>query len=502
MNITWKIIFGLGINAAVLATIGFIAYSNMQSSLDNNKWVDHTHAVLEESQLVLSRLKDAETGQRGFLLTGKERYLDPYNSAVEQLKGSVNQLRNLTIDNPVETQRCDKLEELISDKLSELAETINLKRVGKIEAAMAIVNSDRGKNLMEAARKIVSDIDTTERTLLVKRNDQASLSSTNTGYIIVWGIGGGLICLILTGYALNRSIVVPLRQQSEERARIIMALSDAINNLSTASSEILAIVAQGASGAQEQAAAISETVSTVDEIAQTSSQGADSARVVAESARQCDQMGQAGNQAVENTVSCMEDLRSQSESMAENILGLAEQAQSIGEITALVDNIAEQTNLLALNAAIEAARAGESGRGFAVVAAEIKTLAEQSKKATAQVRKILTEIQRATNTSVIATEESTKTIVSGMNIASRAGETIKGLMISLGEAATLSNQISSFSLQQTTAIKQIQQAMKNINEVTQQNLASTRQSEMTAQQLATIGNKLQGLSSELMQKEN
>lgn len=134
-------------------------------------------------------------------------------------------------------------------------------------------------------------------------------------------------------------------------------------------------------------------------------------------------MGQTGNHAVESTVTCMDQLRGQ---------------------------------FLALNAAIEAARAGEHGRGFSFVAAEIKTLADQSKKATVQVRQILMEIQKATNSSVIATEESTKTIVTGMNVASKAGETIRALMLSLGEAAALSAQISSFSAQQNTAIKQIQ----------------------------------------------
>ncbi|MBY0357460.1 MAG: CHASE3 domain-containing protein [Candidatus Obscuribacterales bacterium] len=500
MNITWKIVIGLGFNAIILAVIGLVAYSNSLNLANNNMWVSHTHAVIDSARQVLSHLKDAETGQRGFLLTGSEQYLEPYNGAVNQIKASIQNLRTLTIDNPIETQRCDRLEEAAADKLTELSETIKLYHQSGADAALALVKTDKGKVYMTTARKIIADIDSTEKKLLQERNIEAEKATMITNSIMIWGIGAGIVSLLITGYILNRLIVLPLEGQSRERAKTLGALSEAISNLSAASSEILAIVAQGASGAQEQAAAISETVSTVDEIAQTSTQGAENAKTVAESARQCDQLSQSGNQAVENTILSMEQLRGQSEQMAESILGLAEQAQSIGDITSLVDNIAEQTNLLALNAAIEAARAGEHGKGFSVVAAEIKTLADQSKKATAQVRQILTEIQKATNSSVIATEESTKTIVTGMNVASRAGETIRTLVSSLGEAAALATQISSFSVQQTTAIKQIQQAMKNINEVTQQNLASTRQSEMTAQQLATIGSKLQSLSSELSDK--
>ena len=97
-----------------------------------------------------------------------------------------------------------------------------------------------------------------------------------------------------------------------------------------------------------------------------------------------------------------------SRAIAEHILALSEQTQQIGEIIAAVNDLADQSNLLALNAAIEASRAGEQGRGFAVVAHEIRSLAEQSKAATAQVRTILSDIQRATNAAVMATEQGTK----------------------------------------------------------------------------------------------
>src|SRR5207245_6843068 len=111
----------------------------------------------------------------------------------------------------------------------------------------------------------------------------------------------------------------------------------------------------------------------------------------------------------------------QVESTGENILALAEQAQAISQIISSVNDIAEQTNLLALNAAIEASRAGEHGKGFSVVAAEVKSLADQSKKATAQVRQILGEIQKATNTAVLSTEQVTKGVASAGNVAGEAG---------------------------------------------------------------------------------
>src|ERR1700730_3085204 len=121
------------------------------------------------------------------------------------------------------------------------------------------------------------------------------------------------------------------------------------------------------------------------------------ARVVSPLAEKPSLVAVDGVQAAQHAADGMADLREKVESIAENILALSEQSQRIGEIIATVNDLADQSNLLALNAAIEASRAGEQGRGFAVVATEIRNLAEQSKAATAQVRTILGDIQRATN---------------------------------------------------------------------------------------------------------
>ena len=107
---------------------------------------------------------------------------------------------------------------------------------------------------------------------------------------------------------------------------------------------------------------------------------------------------------------------------------LSEQSTAIGEITATVADIAEQSNLLAVNAAIEAAKAGEQGKGFAVVAQEVKSLAEQSKQATGQVRSILSDIQKGINTAVMLTERGSKASEAGVKQSAVAGESIQVLV--------------------------------------------------------------------------
>jgi methyl-accepting chemotaxis protein len=277
--------------------------------------------------------------------------------------------------------------------------------------------------------------------------------------------------------------------------QLLGAIAETGNSLASASSELLAGTTQQASSAQEQAAAVAETVSTVDEVQQTSEQAAQRAKAVADSAQRAAEIGKTGRQAVEESVAAMASVKGQTESIAESILALAERAQAIGEIIASVNDVAEQTNLLALNAGIEAARAGEHGAGFSVVAREIKDLADQAKKATAQVRQILGEIQKATNNAVMVTEEGSKSVNTTIKTITRAGETIRQLAATIDEAATAAHQITASATQQATGMGQVQQAMRDISQATHQSTAATKQAERAAQDLNALGAKLKELLS-------
>lgn len=279
----------------------------------------------------------------------------------------------------------------------------------------------------------------------------------------------------------------------EAKRKLLRTVNETAQNVASAAAEILAATTQQASGAQEQAAAVSQTVTTVDEVSQTSDQAAQRAKAVADSSQRTVEISRSGRKAVDEAVAVMGSVKEQVEALAESILALAEQAQQIGEIIATVNEIAEQTNLLALNAAIEAARAGDQGKGFAVVASEVKALAEQSKKATAQVRQILGDIQKATNGAVMATEDGTKSVNSAIKVVDQAGETIRTLADTINETAQAAAQIAASSGQQAVGMAQIHQAMKNISQVTNQTLASTRQAERAAQDLDGLGSKLKDI---------
>lgn len=304
-------------------------------------------------------------------------------------------------------------------------------------------------------------------------------SASAARQMVGWGAALAILAGILSALLLNNAITKPLQETSSV--------------IASGAAEILSATTEQAAGANQTMAAVSETVATVDEVTQTAEQAAQRARAVADSAQRVVEMGKAGRKSVEESIAGMQSVRTQVESIGASILSLADQAKAIGDITAAVNDIAEQTNLLALNAAVEAARAGEHGRGFAVVATEIKALAEQSKRSTAQVRQILGEIQRATGTAVMATEQGTKQVNTVNRQVAEAGETIRGLAEAVAEAAQTSAQIVASAGQQALGMEQIRHAIASIHEATQQNLTASRQSEQAAQDLTRMGGKLIGL---------
>jgi methyl-accepting chemotaxis protein len=269
-----------------------------------------------------------------------------------------------------------------------------------------------------------------------------------------------------------------------------LRVNEAATALSGATSEIMATTQQQSASATESAAAVTETVATVDEVTQTSQQTASHASAVATASRRSLEVSASGRQAVDDTVGAMALVKRQVGSIADRILALSEQAQTVGQIITTVNEIAEQSNLLALNAAIEAARAGEHGRGFAVVAQEVRSLAEQSKRATAQVRAILGDIQKSTAAAVLATEEGGKAVASAVDTANVAGERIDQLAATIADAARAAELIVTATQQQVTGIGQIAQAMRAIDQATSQTVEGTRQSERAARDLSGLAARL------------
>ncbi len=543
MSIGKKIGVGYGLSLLILLVVATVAYQVAQQITETTDELLQTRARLRILRDLRWQMVDAETGQRGFILTGDEDYLRPYEAATGSLRQNLGELRRFTRDKLLQEQ-LPKIESLVQSRLAELDEGLRLRRERGMEPAAAFIRSDRGLLTMRQIRQLVDTLlesgDQQFRELQesARRNAERSLVLlavcavlgvlvvAGGSIFITRGITGPLERLMAGVEQLGRgnlthrisvdnedetgqlarafNVMAERRQEAEaelarqaqQREQTLRTVAEFVNQLAGASAEILSSTSEQVASAQEQGSAVSETVSTVEEIAQTSEEAAGRARGVSESARQSEELGKTGRRAVDEAVAAMATVRDQVESIASRILALAEQAQSIGDIINTVNDISEQTHMLALNASIEASRAGEHGRGFAVVAAEVKALADQSKKATAQVRQILGHIQKATHSAVMTTEEGTKSVSSATRIVGQAGATIQSLGELLTQASLTAAQIAASANQQVTGIGQIRQAMRDVNQSAQQALSSTRQTERAVQDLNAMGIKLKGLLSD------
>ncbi len=300
---------------------------------------------------------------------------------------------------------------------------------------------------------------------------------------------------------LTRTVAVP---GDDELAELGTHLNEMTGNLRSmarttrataesmhaATAQIRASTQQQAASVAEQLAAVEETTATLSEITESGAQINRRAQDVARNAQVAASNSETGLKAVEDTNQAMDAIREQAEAVAENIVILSERTQAIGEIILTVNDIAERCHLLALNAAIEAAAAGEHGRTFAVVASEIKSLADQSKEATAQVRSNLSEIQHGINASVLLTEEAVKRVGAGKRQTDATQSTIRDLAESVQESVLAFQQIVAGTNQQQIGLEQVIQALQNIREASSQTAAGTRQLEGAAANLNNLGQGL------------
>ncbi|MFI4911674.1 MAG: methyl-accepting chemotaxis protein [Sedimentisphaeraceae bacterium JB056] len=266
--------------------------------------------------------------------------------------------------------------------------------------------------------------------------------------------------------------------------------------LSSALAQISATISQLSTNSTETSSAISEISTTMEEVKQTSQVASDKAIDVADKSKQVDSISKEGFSSTMKTIEGISNIKEEMTILADSIVKLSNQSQSIAEIIDAVSNIAEQSNLLSVNAAIEAAKAGEFGKGFSVVAQEVKSLAEQSKGSTKQVRQILDEIQKATADAVMATERGAKAVDSGVELSQSTGSAIRTLEQNISESARAASQISASSKQQLVGIEQLSVALQNIKEATDQNLEGIMQLEEAATSIRGLGEKVKTLTSE------
>ncbi len=299
--------------------------------------------------------------------------------------------------------------------------------------------------------------------------------------------------------AFNRmtsEIVTNLKGEIERSSRLISTIKDAIGHLSSAAKEMLAISAQQSSGATEQATAVQQLSTTSQEVAITAKQIADNAVSVESMAESTNQSCTTGTADMRNAIDGMTRLRAQVQSIASSMLQLGDNSQKIGGIVEIIDEISDQTNLLALNAAIEAAGAGEAGKRFAIVAQEVKRLAERTVEATRQIRGLIDEIQKATNSTIMVTEEGTKAVDTASAQVDKVQQSF-GTIIGMVEGTAMSaKEITLSTQQQTSACEQMAETMSEVRDVAQQVAGSANETERSIAEIMELTETLRDLIEE------
>ncbi len=534
-NITTKtkLFIGFGfviIFLIVVITTAYLTISDIQKSQKNLYENDFINAT------DLLTLRTNENGVRAALLdmmleSNREEQNKWHKEILERSEVIDNIISKLLERYSGEPATIKKLEELIIER-EEFAKTreeqiIPLIHAGKLDEAKTIVTGvqiERYKKIRSIAEELGSNA---EKNALIDVQISGQKVENAVILFVIIGIISIVVSIMMTLY-LNRIIANPLKgiaaiakrvsdgdltvgvQQSNRNDEVGILIKsvkvmvdnlknvtkeifDGVNVLAVSTNEVLASTAQVASGAAETATAVSETTTTVEEVKQTSQLSAQKSKYVSESAQKAAQVSQSGKRAVEETIEKMNKINEQMELIADSIVKLSEQSQAIGEIIATVNDLAEQSNLLAVNAAIEAAKAGEQGKGFTVVAQEVKSLAEQSKQATGQVRTILLDIQKATSNAVMSTEQGSKAVEAGIKQVKESGEAIRMLSDSITEASQAATQIAASSQQQSVGMDQIASAMENIKQASTQNVAGTKQVETAVENIHGLGKKLKQL---------
>ena len=329
---------------------------------------------------------------------------------------------------------------------------------------------------------------------VIGQEEQDALADTKglrTNLILVTlaiAIGAGLIALFV-GRGLSRR-AGRLRSSAEEVEEGAVSLKGSAKTGRSRSERTAEL-------ASSQVAGLEDMRTRVEEMRQTGLRIGDSAKLVAEQAGRAAEAGEEGRAAAIEVDRAMSEIDERVRTLASEIGALTRQTDQIGEIIATVSSIADQSNLLAFNATIEAAKAGEHGAGFSVVAEEVRTLAEQSKRATAQIRSILSEIDRATREAQKSAVEGIEAVESGRERAESAARTIEELAEANQEAEKTTSEIAGLApaqqLESERVISAAEDSLKRANEVR----AEAEESAHSTAELDRLAERLRELSSTL-----
>ncbi|HEY6925643.1 MAG TPA: CHASE3 domain-containing protein [Steroidobacteraceae bacterium] len=447
IKLTTQMSIGFGIVLAILLTLVTISYRSLGALDESSRWTVHTYQVLSEADNALAALIDTETGERGFVLAGEDRFLEPYNGGQRKFFDHVGKLKQLTADNPQQQIRIDALASSQAAWVRDVLEPIiKLRRDSgeRMNEVVAAARQGKGKAYMDDMRQQIAAIREAESSLLATRAAQSAAMQTNTTRTLLGGGALAAVLALLIGFLLTRNLSSVAGQIATATAQFAQAMAQVSSTAESLSQS-----------AGQQSSSVEETSASMEQMSASITQNTGNAKVTDGIASQSATEAVRGGEAVKSTVAAMKQI-----------------AQKIG----IIDDIAYQTNLLALNAAIEAARAGEHGKGFAVVAAEVRKLAERSQ---------------------VAAQEISAVATNSVNLAEQAGALLERIVPGIRKTSDLVQEITAACQEQATGTAQISTAVTQLASAAQENAAASEELAVTAEEMNLQTDKLRSAVSQL-----
>ncbi len=279
----------------------------------------------------------------------------------------------------------------------------------------------------------------------------------------------------------------------ESLRKIVTRVQSAAQNVAITTTQDEAAIASLSLGAQQQTKAIGSALEEIQAMAEATKMVAASAEQAEVAVRQAAQTVAAGDVAMNRTVEGIVAIRETVAGTAKKVKRLGESSQKISKVVNLISSFAAQTNLLALNASIEAARAGEEGRGFAVVAEEVRSLASQSAAATAEIEKIVAEIQAETNDVAAAMEAGTEQVVLGTKLVDETRQNLNQITEVSAKLNDLVESIAQATVQQSQTSDSVSQTITDVAAIANQTSTEADQVSTSFKQLLEVAQELQGI---------
>jgi len=251
----------------LLIALSLVHYFKIKQAIEDAsrqlEWVEHTHEVIVTSEVLLGQLRDAETGQRGYLLTAESEYLEPYISGVEGTKAHLAMLQALTVDNPEQQETLRQIDVLVDQKFAELSKTIEFSRVGDREGALQIVKRDIGKRLMDQIRDQIGGFQKVEQQLLIQREAAYEHSQKHLEFLFVIEVIVLILMIVFISIYIQRTLVRPLVVMANDAKR---SESEGYNfNSASSSSDEIGALARALTSMQK---AIAERTTELEELSE------------------------------------------------------------------------------------------------------------------------------------------------------------------------------------------------------------------------------------------